>query len=191
MTMTTDHTSATNERLFPPPARVSLTPANAALGLLDGAWWPHSRDLTRELPALTEALDRLWGRITRVTVNPHLWPVIPRKVSVGGHVVKVGWFIAEQDPHKLLLICEDVGRRDLLVVPPQTGETAAARLMSAAADPHNTLTATGLMAQEAARNVAETDRTLEEEWESEGGLLATSPELPGTPTGFPRQAVGV
>jgi hypothetical protein len=191
MTMTTDHTSATKEHPCAPPARVSLTPANAALGLLDGAWWPHSRDLARELPALTDALDPLWGRITRVTVNPQFWPVIPRKVPVKGHVVKVGWFTAEQDPHKLLLICEAVGRRDLLVVPPRTGDTAAARLMTAAADPHNTLTATGLMAQEAARGAAATDRSLEEEWESEGGSSTPSPGPSGTPTGLPRQASGV
>jgi hypothetical protein len=38
--------------------------------LLDGAWWPRSRDLHAELPALAAVLDPLWGRITRITVNP-------------------------------------------------------------------------------------------------------------------------
>ncbi|GAA2943352.1 hypothetical protein GCM10011428_72720 [Streptomyces violaceus] len=63
-----------------------------------------------ELPALTAVLDPLWGRITRVTVNPTQWPVIPRKVPVAGHVVTVGWFLAEQDPHELLLLSYHVGR---------------------------------------------------------------------------------
>lgn len=78
---------------------------------------PRSRVRT---PSLTAVLDPLWGRITRVTVNPVHWPVVPRKVSVAGHVVKVGWFLAEQDPHELLLLSYRTGRWNLLVVPPQT-----------------------------------------------------------------------
>jgi hypothetical protein len=186
MTTNTDSLSATDKGSHSPPARVSLSPANAARGLLDGAWWPRSRDLSRELPVLTDAMDRDWGRITRVTVNPQFWPVIPRKVHVGGHVVKVGWFTDEQDPHKLVLMCEAVGRRDLLVVPPETGDAAAARLMSAAADPLHSLTATGFMAEEAARSTSETDRAMEEDWESEGGPLPPSHGIPETPTGLPR-----
>ncbi|MFJ9549577.1 DUF5994 family protein, partial [Streptomyces erythrochromogenes] len=46
------------------PARLSLTPKTTLAGLLDGAWWPYSRDLEIELPALAAALDETWGRIT-------------------------------------------------------------------------------------------------------------------------------
>ncbi|MFD7400682.1 DUF5994 family protein, partial [Streptomyces virginiae] len=44
------------------PARLSLTPKTALAGQLDGAWWPRSRDLEAELPALAAALDETWGR---------------------------------------------------------------------------------------------------------------------------------
>ncbi|WP_442810039.1 DUF5994 family protein [Streptomyces sp. W16] len=115
-----------------PAVRLTLK-SGAARGLLDGAWWPRSRDLLSELPLLTAVLDPLWGRITRVAVNPTYWPDIPRKVPVAGHVVKAGWF-TEFDPHKLLLLTYDNGRRDLLVVPPETGAESAARLMAAASD---------------------------------------------------------
>jgi hypothetical protein len=71
--------------------------------LLDGAWWPRYRDLKAELPSLTAVFDPLWGRPTRVTVNPVRWPFIPRNVPVAGHAVNVGWFLAEQDEHELLL----------------------------------------------------------------------------------------
>ncbi|KPI02175.1 hypothetical protein OK074_5359 [Actinobacteria bacterium OK074] len=117
-----------------PPVRLALK-AGGSRGLLDGAWWPRSRDLLSELPALTAVLDPLWGRITRVAVNPEHWPVIPHRVPVAGHVVKVGWFTPEIDPHKLLLLSYSVGRWDLLVVPPGTGAARAARLMAAAAAP--------------------------------------------------------
>jgi hypothetical protein len=154
------------------PLRLILAPAGTASSLIDGAWWPYSRDLTAELPALTAVLDPMWGRITHVTVNPKFWPVVPRKVPVHGHVVQVGWFKAEQDPHKLLLLSYTVGRWDLLVIPPETSPATAARLMTTATDPSRRLTASGLI-QEAAffRIAAEADWDSDRErvWDSEGG----------------------
>ncbi|MFE0473278.1 DUF5994 family protein [Streptomyces sp. NPDC058947] len=164
--------------------RLSLAPAGPAPALLDGAWWPRSRDLGAELPALTAVLDPLWGRITRVTVNPTHWPVVPRKVPVAGHTVKVGWFLAEQDPHELLLLSYRAGRWNLLVVPPQTPPAAAAWLMAAASDPLGTSTASRLMADAARlRTVSETDRAVEAVWDSEGGREARDPAArPGSRT---------
>ncbi|MGW1728779.1 DUF5994 family protein [Streptomyces sp. NPDC002306] len=163
-----------------------MAPTGTAPALIDGAWWPRSRDLTAELPALTAALDPLWGRITHVTVNPAFWPVIPRKVPVQGHVVKVGWFKAEQDPHKLLL-SYTTGRWDLLVIPPETDAVTAARLMSTATDPARKLTASGLIqevelfriAAEAEAEAAAWDSTRERVWDSEGGHDARRPSSPG------------
>ena len=133
-----------------PALRMSLAPLGSAPALLDGAWWPRSRDLGAELPQLVAALDPLWGRITRVTVNPTHWPAaFPRKVPVDGHVVKVGWFLAEQDPHQLLLLSYRTSRWDLLVVPPETDPATAAWLMTAASDPQRTSTGSQLVAEAA------------------------------------------
>ncbi|MGW3136157.1 DUF5994 family protein [Streptomyces sp. NPDC001139] len=157
------------------PVRLSLSPTGPAPALLDGAWWPRSRDLMAELPTLTAVLDPLWGRITRVTVNPTHWPVVPRKVPVAGHVVKVGWFLAEQDPHELLLLSYHVGRWNLLVIPPRTDPVTAAWLMTAASDPLGTSTASRLMAEAARlRAVSEADRAVKAVWDSEGGHAARS-----------------
>ncbi|MFF3456737.1 DUF5994 family protein [Streptomyces sp. NPDC002730] len=172
MTATMLDRPAVEDRASSLPLRLMLAPAGAAPALIDGAWWPRSRDLTAELPALTALLDPLWGRITRVTVNPTFWPVIPRKVPVAGHVVHVGWFKAEQDPHKLLLLSYTTGRWDLLVIPPETGPATAARLMAAATDPSQSLTASGLIQEaELFRIAAEADwdSTRETVWDSEGG----------------------
>ncbi|WP_109003427.1 DUF5994 family protein [Streptomyces rishiriensis] len=156
--------------------RLALAPIGTRPALLDGAWWPRSRDLGAELPVLASALDPLWGRITRVTVNPTLWPVIPRTVPVAGHVVKVGWFLPEQDPHELLLLSYRVGRWNLLVVPPRTDAASAAWLMAAASDPLGTSTASRLMEQVARlRTATETDRAVEAVWDSEGGHGARDP----------------
>ncbi|WP_371580578.1 DUF5994 family protein [Streptomyces sp. NBC_01314] len=184
--------------------RLSLAPVGPAPALLDGAWWPRSRDLGAELLPLTAVLDPLWGRITRVTVNPLHWPVAPRKVPVAGHVVKVGWFLTEQDPHELLLLSYRTGRWNLLVVPPQTPADSAAWLMAAASDPLGTSTASRLM-EEAARlrAVREADRSVEAVWDSEGGHEAGGPAVrPRIPTmtamtavtamtaAMPRQPIG-
>jgi hypothetical protein len=149
-------------------ARVSLAPGGGSPGPLDGAWWPRSRDLTRELPPLAAAFEERWGRITRTAVNPAFWPVIPRKVQVTGHVVRVGWFTV-QDPHALLLLSRTAGRWDLLVIPPRTSPATAARLMAAACDPRNVLTAGDLMAGAADRDAAAADRAQQASWEGEGG----------------------
>ena len=177
MTAAIDRTNI-NERVASPPARLSLTPAGPMPGLLDGAWWPRSRDLLRELPALTDVLDSRWGRITRVTVNPAHWPVIPHKVPVTGHTVHVGWFTDEQDPHKLILLSYTAGRWDLLVIPPETDAASAARLMSAAAAPGGILAASGLMASENTTRDASESLSREEEWETEGGAASAAAAHP-------------
>ncbi|MFF4273467.1 DUF5994 family protein [Streptomyces sp. NPDC001536] len=175
--------------------RLSLAPAGSAPALLDGAWWPRCRDLGAELPSLTAVLDPLWGRITRVTVNPTHWPAVPRKVPVAGHVVKVGWFLNEQDPHELLLLSYRMGRWNLLVVPPQTPAVSAAWLMAAASDPLGTSTASRLMEQAAGlRTVYETDRAEEAAWDSEGGHEprdpTARPRIPTVTAGLPHQPAG-
>jgi hypothetical protein len=168
-------TTEADDRLSSSSLRLSLAPAGSAPALLDGAWWPRSRDLAAELPSLTAVLDPLWGRITRVTVNPTHWPVVPRKVPVAGHVVKVGWFLPEQDPHELLLLSYHVGRWNLLVVPPQTSDDSAAWLMAAASDPRGMSTASRLM-EEMARL-----RTVNE---------AARPRIPAMTAAVPQQPMG-
>ncbi|MFF3929940.1 DUF5994 family protein [Streptomyces hirsutus] len=176
MTATISLPSMFEDRSPSPYPRLSLAPVGSAPALLDGAWWPRSRDLEAELPSLLAVLDPLWGRITRVAVNPVHWPTVPRKVSVAGHVVKVGWFLTEQDPHEMLLLSYRVGRWNLLVVPPQTTPGSATWLMAAASDPLGMSTASRLM-EEATflRTVAETDRAVEAVWDSEGGHMVRDP----------------
>ncbi|WP_425472257.1 DUF5994 family protein [Streptomyces cyaneus] len=134
-----------------PAARLALKSESPSAGPaeLDGAWWPPSRDLPSELSALADVLDPLWGQITRIAVNPRSWPILPPRIFVNGRVVKVGWFTSELDPHAILLLSRIAGRRNLLVVPPETGAPAAARLMAAAsAETGPPMTATALMSAE-------------------------------------------
>ncbi|WP_030044578.1 DUF5994 family protein, partial [Streptomyces resistomycificus] len=150
--------------------------------------------LRAELPSLTAVLDPLWGRITRVTVNPAHWPIVPRKVPVAGHVVKVGWFLPEQDAHELLLLSYHVGRWNLLVIPPQTPAVSAAWLMAAASDPRGTSTASRLMQESTRLRSAYEADAVEAVWESEGGHDVRDPaargRIPTVAAAMPRQPTG-
>jgi hypothetical protein len=162
------------------PLRLTLAPAGAPPALIDGAWWPRSRNLTEQLPALVECLDPLWGQITRVAVSRTFWPVIPGEVPAHGHMVRVGWSNAGQDPHKLLLLSYTFGCWSLLVIPPETGPATAARLMAMATDPSRSLTATGLIHEAerfraAAEAAVDSDSLREAVWDSEGGHDARHP----------------
>ncbi|MFC4466093.1 DUF5994 family protein [Streptomyces xiangluensis] len=151
MSATTDHAPPRMVPFRVSSTRLALKPMSTSQRSLDGAWWPRSRDLSGELSALADVLDPLWGRITRIAVNPLYWPVIPRRVLVNGHVVKVGWFARELDPYKIMLLSYTAGRWDLLLIPPETSPPAAARLMAAASDGSGPpMTASELMAAEQA-----------------------------------------
>ncbi|MBC2905358.1 DUF5994 family protein [Streptomyces cupreus] len=161
-----------------PTARLALRSKGPSAGHaeLDGAWWPRSRDLPSELSALADVLDPLWGRITRIAVNPRHWPILPPRIFVSGHVVKVGWFTSELDPHGIVLLSCTAGRWDLLVVPPETGASSAARLMAAAsAGTGPPMTATGLMTAEQARDGSREGR--EGRGRADGGALWKAPGL--------------
>jgi hypothetical protein len=51
-------------------ARPSLAPSGAPTALLDGAWWPRSRDLAARLPPPTAVLNAPAGRRTTVASDP-------------------------------------------------------------------------------------------------------------------------
>ncbi|MFJ5266390.1 DUF5994 family protein [Streptomyces sp. NPDC088387] len=159
MTATSPHPRLRTVPFRAPTARLALRsdlPAQGpAQGLteLHGAWWPASRDLTDELAALADVLDPLSGRITRVAVNPRNWPILPPRIFVNGHVVKVGWFTSELDPHQILVMSATAGRWNLLVVPPESDAPSAARLMAAATGPAAAgATASALVTTEWARH---------------------------------------
>ncbi|MEU1628591.1 DUF5994 family protein [Streptomyces sp. NPDC020096] len=130
-------------------ARVSFVPAGTDHHRLDGAWWPRSRDLPSELPALIAALDLRFGRIGRVTVNSSMWPEVPRRIAVAGRTIRVGWFTSEQDPNEICLLPVQGGRWDLLVVPPACEFSVAVRLMAAASAPLNRQPASAMLAEAA------------------------------------------
>jgi hypothetical protein len=130
-------TTAVTVATLTPPA-LSLIPAARVLfrqpvandGFLDAGWWPRSRDLATELPAL---LDTLWlaGRdVMRISYALSFWEHAPRRLRVADRVVRLGGFNT-QTPGLLTLI--DAWGRDrvnVLVIPPDTDPAIADRALT-------------------------------------------------------------
>lgn len=95
----------------------------------DGAWFPRSRDLAVEVPELIAALDRHGVRVERFTYSLDAWLPAPRKVVVGGRVVRTGGFRSMEPGAVCLSWAGGNKRADLLVVPPETDVVTGARAL--------------------------------------------------------------
>ena len=139
----------------PPGLRLRLDPTLSNGGVLDGGWWPRSRDPDAELPGLIAGLESAVGPITRVALNLDAWDTAPRRIAVDGRRLRVGWF-RHMDPHMIGVTRAFQDRLALLVVPPQATTAAAGIAMAMAADPTNSarpadiLVAAGIDAQDSA-----------------------------------------
>lgn len=120
---------------IPPTSRLSLDPALGRLGILDGGWRPRSRNASVELPSLVSSLNAQVGAILRLGIDARDWDEIPRSLTVGGHVVRVGRF-ADVD-HKIIATRAPQDHIMLLVVPPQASTAAAKSALAMAATGKN------------------------------------------------------
>jgi hypothetical protein len=123
-----------------------LEPVQGERTRLDGAWWPRSRSLRTELPALIAALSQRGVRVSRVTYHPDSWETASRRLAAEGRVIRLGWF-RSLDTHLHNLTAGEGGRSrlDLLVVPPEATEAVAAGAMSAATARENHGTPTAVL----------------------------------------------
>ena len=104
-------------------------------GNVDGAWWPRSRDLTSEIgPLVTAVGEAHQSSVIHLTYDRRVWSPTGRRVRVGQRWVKVGWFELSE-PQQVSLTLADGRTVALLVIPPETGEGQAARLLARAAQP--------------------------------------------------------
>jgi hypothetical protein len=145
-----------------------LLPAGSRPDRLDGAWWPRSRDLTRELPGLIAAVEMPFGKINRITVNCSLWPELPHRIAVAGRAIDVGWFTAGEHGVEICVLSNDAGRWDLLLVPPESEAGAAELSLAQGPRPLDRTTAAAWVARTAtARATAAETHGQEAVWEAE------------------------
>lgn len=119
------------------PSRLRLKPATPMTGFVDGGWWPRSRELAMELPALAIALAERLGPLRRVAFSMASWDDTPRRVQVGDCLVRLEGF-RTQDENTVYVMGADQTRISLLVVPATASDTAGARALESAAYPDST-----------------------------------------------------
>lgn len=113
--------------------------------LLDGAWWPRSRDLGQELPSLADHWPDEHGRIARALYCTPDWDIAPRRILSRGSIIPVSAFAGE-NTHKIVLTLAANRRRvELLVIPPDTDPANAERAFLLATNSDSRDTATQIL----------------------------------------------
>ena len=127
----------------PGTALLRLQTSHSREGVLDGAWWPRSRRVATELPALIEALTAHLGPVTRVGLDTDAWEEVPTRVVVDDRVVHLDSFPVGDDT--VLITRGDNDHFALMVVPPDTEPDAARRAMAHAVDADNITSAAQIL----------------------------------------------
>ncbi|MEU7553399.1 DUF5994 family protein [Streptomyces sp. NPDC044571] len=121
---------AIHQAVKPGTALLRLETTRSREGVLDGAWWPRSRNVESELPALVSVLTEHLGPITRVGLDATAWLGIPTRLVIDDQVVHL-----DSDPvgdDTVLITRGDNDHFALLVVPPDTTADAAREAMARA-----------------------------------------------------------
>ncbi|MGS2618686.1 DUF5994 family protein [Micromonospora sp. LZ34] len=157
----------------PPTARLRLADSPSSRVILDGGWWPASRDPVVELCGLVIALTaQRGGVIERIMLQPAAWDRHPCRIGVGGTTVRVGWFTSLGAALVIVTGPRDL-RIDLAVIPPETAYAVATAAMLAASRPGNTTRAADILPTPPIPRSRRLARHSDDVgvWESEGGHL--------------------
>jgi Family of unknown function (DUF5994) len=145
MTLKQDHMDV-GRRHTPPEhtPRLRLKPKAPQSGYVDGAWWPHSENLTAELPDLLAVLSVRLGPIGRVIYNMNEWAKAPAKLATGGRTVRLDGYRL-QPVNTVEVLGLNRNKIVLLVVSPHADPEQAHAVMMTAAGPDNASTVEGLL----------------------------------------------
>jgi hypothetical protein len=127
----------------PGTALLRLETTHSREGVLDGAWWPRSRDIGTELPGLISALAEHLGPITRVGLDAGAWEELPVRLVIDDRVVHIDSFPVGDDT--VLVTRGDRDHFTLLVVPPDATQDAARLAMARAVRSDNVTQATRIL----------------------------------------------
>ncbi|GAA1030540.1 DUF5994 family protein [Virgisporangium ochraceum] len=168
--MSTAAQHTTDVASTPSSPRLVLATVRARQAVLDGGWWPRSRDPFAEFPGLVEALSARYGPVRQLMLNSSTWDSRFKRLTVGDRVVRAGWF-ASVDP-MLLIATTDRGEQvDLLVVPPSTPAGIAEKAMARAADPDNRRRAQAILVDPPEAPARTRDAREQPAWDNEGGRV--------------------
>ncbi|MCX4642203.1 MULTISPECIES: DUF5994 family protein [unclassified Streptomyces] len=134
---------AIHQAVKPGTALLRLETTSSREGVLDGAWWPRTRNIEAELPALISVLTEHLGPITRVGLDASSWNSLPVRLVIDDRVVHL-----DSDPvgdDTVLITRGDNDHFALLLVPPDTSADAAREAMARAVHADNTTQAAQIL----------------------------------------------
>jgi Family of unknown function (DUF5994) len=145
MTLQQDHMDVGRRPTAPEHTpRLRLKPKAPQSGYVDGAWWPHSDDLTAELPDLLAVLSVRLGPIDRMIYKLNEWAKAPKKLATEGRVVRLDGY-SLQPTNTVEVLGLNRKKIVLLVVSPHADPDQAHAVMMTAAGPNNALTVDSLL----------------------------------------------
>lgn len=110
--------------------RVAL--AGVLGGAIDGAWWPRTAAMARELPDLVEALHPTLGEVLGIDIN---WSAHSPTPVLSTMAPDIAAKIGRNNPrHRLMLLAGQSAVISLLVVPSMTAPALAMMVLRRAAD---------------------------------------------------------
>jgi Family of unknown function (DUF5994) len=125
--------SDTGAEALKPDLRLVFAPSRTARGVVDGSWWPRTRDPAAELPALIAAVTDRLGMVDRIALSADAWDTRPQRITtVGQQVVGLDWS-GVWDAHTIRVTGRDFSHLDLLMIPPDTAKTLALACLAIAA----------------------------------------------------------
>jgi hypothetical protein len=149
--------------------RLTLKPKAPATGAVDGGWWPRSRNLAAEVPALLSVLADRLEAVEGVSYNPDDWGPTPSQIVAGGGRIRLGGYRSQ---HRDTI--DVYGRQQLvtlLVVAPEATAPVARAALRAAGHQGNT---DGVEALLLASRAFSVDDAAEQRWEIDGGPLLST-----------------
>jgi hypothetical protein len=141
--MTPQRTSLTHTPPKHTP-RLRLKPKAPHSGYVDGAWWPHTSNLSAELPDLLAVLSVRLGQIDRVLYNVGEWSKAPAKLATGGRRVRLDGY-QRQPINTVEVVGLDRERIVLLTVPADTDPAEARSALMSAATSNNSSTVVDIL----------------------------------------------
>ena len=112
------------------PVRVSL--ASVLGGYIDGAWWPRTAAMARELPDLVEALYPTLGEVVGIDINWSAHSPTPVLSTMSPDVAaKIG---RNTPSHRLMVLAGRSAVISLLVVPSMTAPPLAMMVLRRASE---------------------------------------------------------
>jgi hypothetical protein len=160
---TTRSTPSTDDRRH---LRLRLKPGGPVTGFVDGGWWPRSRDLPAELPALLAVLAVRLGPVESVSYHLDTWEPTPRRFTLDGRLVRLAGYRSQ---HPATIDVIGAARRvTLLVVAPDAAPQAAHDALMTAGHRGNADPVDALLLAQSAPGTTEED-VAQHRWDLDGG----------------------